>query len=412
MKKNIFKLKKKQSKEIAENLQSKIKAGFKENNKEIKALPTYINPNKNVKDGKVLVLDLGGTNFRAAIIEFSKGKVIIHPENGLEKNLTKYMKDDSNPKKEFPADELFEKMADLISGLDLKGVTSIGYCFSYPAESMLNGDATLIKWTKGVNIPEMVGKATGKLLLDYLNKHKAIKAKTQFTSIKVINDTVASLFAGVSLPDYDSYIGLIVGTGTNMASFFHADKIKKLNVEYKEKGLIPVNLESGNFQPPHLTTIDKLVDAMSGSQGEQLFEKAISGFYLGKILKYVFPSDEVEENFDARKLTTIMNYPDIHKKKYVRVARWIYIRSAQLVASSLTGLILELVAQDKSIKKICLTAEGSLFWSEDKKGKDYNKLVLEELHKLLADFGHGDIHVDINRLEDANLIGSAIAALS
>ena len=134
--------------------------------------------------------------------------------------------------------------------------------------------------------------------------------------------------------------------------------------------------------------------------------------YLGEILKSVFPCDEFEERFDAQKLTNIMNYPDIHKKRYVDVSRWIYKRSAQLVAASLAGLVMVLVSHDKSIKKIHLVAEGSLFWSEDRKGKNYKDLVSEELRKLLIEFNLSDVHVHISKMKNANLIGSAIAALS
>ena len=64
----------------------------------------------------------------------------------------------------------------------------IGYCFSYPAESVPGGDAKLLRWTKGVDIKEMVGEFIGKPLLDYLNERNKIK----FTGIKVVNDTIAS----------------------------------------------------------------------------------------------------------------------------------------------------------------------------------------------------------------------------
>jgi hexokinase len=106
-----------------------------------------------------------------------------------------------------------------------------------------------------------------------------------------------------------------------------------------------------------------------------------------------------------------MNFPDIHKKRYVRVSRWIYQRSAKLVAASLAGLILVLHAHDSSIKKVCLTAEGSLFWSHDSHGKNYKDIVLDELHGLLAEF-NVDIQVHIPIMANANLIGSAVAALS
>lgn len=123
----------------------------------------------------------------------------------------------------------------------------------------------------------MVGEFIGKPLLDYLNERNKIK----FTGIKVVNDTIASLFAGLTDNSYDAYIGLIVGTGTNMATFIPADKIEKLDQSCNAHGLIPVNLESGNFHPPFLTAIDDTVDAISGNPGKQRFEKAVSGMYLG-----------------------------------------------------------------------------------------------------------------------------------
>ncbi len=113
--------------------------------------------------------------------------------------------------------------------------------------------------------------------------------------------------------------------------------------------MIPVNLESGNFHPPFLTAVDNTVDVISGNPGRQRFEKAVSGMYLGDILKATFPLEEFEEKFDAQKLTSIMNYPDIYKDVYVQVAQWIYGRSAQLVVASLTGLIMLLKSYNKEI---------------------------------------------------------------
>lgn len=402
MKENIFELSTEQLKEIAESLQSKVEQGLSKENQEVQCIPTFISP-KAGAEGKSLVLDLGGTNYRVATVDFTNGKTTIRPENGWKKDLS-IMK-----KPGFTEEQLYKEQADPILEIKLDKPLPIGYCFSYPAKSDPDGDATLLRWTKGVAIPEMIGKKIGKSLVDYLNDKAE---KKQFTKANVINDTVASLFAGLTRSDYDAYIGLIVGTGTNMATFIDAGKITKLDNKEAFNGLLPVNLESGNFDPPHLTAIDEIVDASSGSFGAQRFEKAVSGMYLGEILKAVYPFDEFEEKFDAQKLTNIMGYPDIHKERYVRVARWIYERSAKLVAASLAGLILVMVSHNPAIKKIRLIAEGSLFWSEDRKGVDYKDIVIVELHRLLGSFGHKDVKVDIHHMENANLIGSAIAALS
>jgi hexokinase len=208
-----------------------------------------------------------------------------------------------------------------------------------------------------------------------------------------------------------------------MAALIHKESIEKLSKDYKGGELIPVNLESGNLKPKHgndeyLTPVDKLVDESSKDRKTQLFEKAMSGGYLGAIFRNTFPTIEIESKFDGEKLTNLMNYPAIYKEEYITAARRIYTRSAELVAASLAGLVLVLVSYedknkyDKSIQNICLAADGSLFWSDDKNGSDYNELVKKNLDELLESFGLGHIHFHVNKLDDANLIGSAIAALS
>lgn len=402
MEKNIFKLDNEQLKGIAHAFREKVEEGLNKNNAEIQCIPTFILPKATDVKGKALVLDLGGTNYRVAIVDFSTEKPIIYPNNGWKKDMS-IMKSPG-----YTREELFKELADLIVEIKREEEMPIGYCFSYPTESIPGGDARLLRWTKGVDIREMVGQFVGKPLLDYLNE----KNKIRFTGVKVLNDTIASLFAGLTDKSYDAYIGLIVGTGTNMATFIPSDKITKLDPECHVQGLIPVNLESGNFYPPFLTAVDDTVDATSDSLGKQRFEKAVSGMYLGDILKAAFPLEEFEEKFDARKLTAIMNYPDIHKDIYVQVAHWIYNRSAQLVAASLAGLIALLKSYNRDIHRVCLIAEGSLFWSESRKDKNYNILVMEKLQKLLRELELEDVEVHINSMDNANLIGTGIAALS
>ena len=403
MRNNIFELTTEELKNIANNLQKKIEEGLEKDGMEISCIPTHIIPQKEINDGKVLVLDWGGTNFRAAIVEFKDGKATIIETLSKDKKYPLSAKETVG----FDQNKLHEKMAGWIGELQNldQDVTKIGYCFSYPAASRLNGDAILLRWTKEINIPDMLEKPVGEPLIAYLNSHKDIK--TTFTDIKVINDTVACLFAGLSETGFDSYMGLIVGTGTNMASLMRLDKIEKL--KNKDSGSIPVNLESGNFYPPYLTIVDGLVDAMSNNKGHQRFEKAISGGYLGEVFKTVFSQEKIKYNFDGGALANMINNPDENPEEQVAVAQWIYDRSAKLVAASLTGLAQVLVAQDPSIKNICLAADGSVFWGRDKNNETYYKeLVSKELELLLP---KGVSITIIDEMADPNLIGSAIAAL-
>ena len=398
---NIFALTTEELKCIADKLQDRIEEGLQEDNREISCIPTHIHPKEQIEDGKVLALDWGGTNFRAAIVEYKNGnaKVIEECKNRLDHVVTTG----------FNQEKLHEKMAEFIGSLKQldSQVNKIGYCFSYPAASRLNGDAVLLRWTKGIDIPDMIGKPVGEPLLKYLNNHKDIQ--TTFTDVKVINDTVACLFAGlteltVEKKPFDSYIGLIVGTGTNMAGLMQLNKIEKLN--NKDEGMIPVNLESGNFNPPHLTVIDSLVDTMSNNKGQQRFEKAISGGYLGELFKAVFMSEKIKYNFDGADLSNILNNPAQNKKEHVDAANWIYERSAKLVAASLAGFAQVLVKQNGALKNIYLAADGTVFWSNN-----YAKLVEAELKTLLP-AGVVMTISEKEKMKEPNLIGSAIAALS
>jgi len=293
--------------------------------------------------------------------------------------------------------------------LDIPTNSPIGYCFSYPAKSLTNGDAELIHWTKGVNIDEMEGKAIGVPLVEYLNENTG----TNFYKIAVVNDTITSLFAGLLNPGYDAYIGLIVGTGTNMATFFPSEYIPKIKDLKGWAGETPVNLESGNFNPPHLTAMDNEVDLQSDNTGFQRFEKAISGMYLGRVFRAAFPKDALDANLDAAGLSRMMNHPEDYKPGYAETAFQIYERSAKLVAASIAGLVMNLNNAYPGLKKIQVLAEGSLFWSRVKTNDtSYVDMVNDCLKGLLNELGMADKEVQISRIENANLIGAAMAVLS
>jgi len=397
---NQFALTTSQLLDIANDLRHKIETGLHKDGTEIKCLPTYIHPKKDGIKGEATVFDLGGTNFRAAVVSVGEQTQI----TGIaEKDITE-MKTSG-----FTEDDLYVSQAQAINQLSLPKDSPIGYCFSYPAKSLINGDAELINWTKGVNIAGMAGNPIGKPLVKFLNKN----TNGNFGKIAVVNDTITSLFAGLMNPGYDAYIGLIVGTGTNMATFFPSDYIPKIQDLEGWTGETPVNLESGNFNPPHLTALDAEVDVNSDNKGFQRFEKAISGMYLGRVFRAAFPNDGLDINLDAAGLSRMMNNPDQFKLEYVETAFQIYERSAKLVAASIAGLVLNLNSAYPSVKTIQVLAEGSLFWSKVKThDAKYVDMVNACLEELLAKSGLSETKVDISRIENANLIGAAMSVLS
>jgi len=397
---NPFALTTSQLLDIANDLRQKIETGLQTDGTEIKCLPTYIHPKKDGIKGQATVFDLGGTNFRAAVISVDQETTIT---SLAEKNITE-MKNDG-----FTETDLYNSEAEVIKQLNLPADSSIGYCFSYPAQPMLNGDAELIVWTKGVNIPGMAGKPIGAPMVKYLNDtlNAGFNGK-----IAVVNDTITSLFAGLANPGYDAYIGLIVGTGTNMATFFPSDYIPKIAGMEGWSGETPVNLESGNHNPPHLAAFDTKVDEESDNKGFQRFEKSISGMYLGRVFRAVYPNDGFDESLDAAALSRMMNNPADYKAEYVETAFQIYERSAKLVAGSIAGLVLNLNSAYPSVKTVQVLAEGSLFWSKVKTNNAaYVDIVNATLKELLSEAGI-DSTVAISRIENANLIGAAMSVLS
>lgn len=427
MEKNIFELKAiKEAREertglvkTRDDFKEKVTEGIEKEGMEILSIPTLHIPNpkypanlSTLKNGKVLSIDWGGTNFRATIVEFKDGKATIIEEFDPKKVKAGYYELSAKVTSGYTRDNLYEKMAGWIEELNEldETVKHIGYCFSYPAAARLNGDAVLLRWTKGMDIPGMVGEPVGEPLLKYLNnRFKNSSKKIVFDSIKVINDTIACLFAGFSEVGYDSYIGLIVGTGTNMACLMPLNKIAKLNM--KSEDLIPVNLESGNFNPPYLTIIDRIVDAISNNKGSQRFEKAVSGGYLADMHQTIFNTSLFDADFNGGDMAKMINDPEGYDEEQVKVAKWIFDRSAQLVAATIAGLVQVLVEQSPgNIKKICLAADGSVFWGKDvkKNATPYKDKVSEELKALLPE---GVTVTIIDEMKNPNMVGAAISAL-
>jgi hexokinase len=398
--KNRFDLSDAQLIDIANDLTGKVEAGLQKDGTEIKCLPTYIHPKKDGIKGDATVFDLGGTNFRVASVSVAEKTSITAM---AEKDITEMKKQG------FTQQDLFKSQSKVLNQLNVIERSPIGYCFSYPAKSMTDGDAELITWTKGVGIKEMEGQPIGRPLLAFMNE----KCNHNFTAIKVVNDTITSLFAGLLNPGFDGYIGIIVGTGTNMATFFPSHYIPKIKSMKGWSGDTPVNLESGNFNPPHLTAMDDEVDAKSDNKGGQRFEKAVSGMYLGRVFKAAFPNEKLSDDFSAVDLSRMINNPADYKAEHVEVAYQIYERSAKLVAASMAGLVKNLYIANPKLKRVQVLAEGSLYWSQVKTGlASYAEIVNQHVASLVQIMGMPGVTVTVAQMENSNMIGAAMAVLS
>jgi hexokinase len=223
----------------------------------------------------------------------------------------------------------------------------------------------------------------------------------------VINDTVASLMAGTVVEEADGYIGLIVGTGNNMAAVLDPDEITKLPAEYNWRVPLPVNFESGNFTPPHLTQWDDKLDAETDNPQHQRFEKTVSGVYLASVFKAAMPESSLDPATGAKGVVDLAYHSDTATEAERQLALQILTRSSQLVAASLAGVVV-LLNDMHPRKSICIVAEGGLFWGDP----NYKTRTSETLKGLLTELGMGHISVDIVSVENANILGSTVSALS
>ena len=102
----------------------------------------------------------------------------------------------------------------------------------------------------------------------------------------IVNDTVGTLIAH-AYSDPQTYISVILGTGTNAAYVEKTANIKKWQSNDNE---VVINTEWGAYDEPTvlpITPYDIKLDRQSANPKKQIFEKMISGMYLGDITRLV-----------------------------------------------------------------------------------------------------------------------------
>lgn len=397
-----FKLSKSQMLDVANAFEAALVKGLNAEKQALKCLPAYTPINHQDYSGEVCVLDLGGSNLRASKVVLDNNRLCSIDE--ISEKLMPWQRGVN-----FDKSDYLGIQAKLIKPY-LSSLSLLGYCFSYPTNSLEGGDAELVGWTKGVQVNHMLNQPVGSELADFIH----LTYGDIITNIAVINDTVASLLAGLTLTQCDAYFSIVVGTGFNSSGLYPTKSISKLTLSIKEKYnavKLPVNLESGNFIPPHLSIFDSEVDQKSENPGLQRFEKAVSGMYLGRVLKAAFPEIDLDADLGAKGVVAFIEKQAVNSL-YRESAITLLIRSTQFVAAQLFGLIKHYINHvDDSAIHFRFVCEGGLFWACSSLGV-YADLVEQELTKLLVRSDYENLKVDICKIEQANLVGSAIAALT
>lgn len=256
-------------------------------------IPTFVTSIPNGKEkGLFLAADLGGTNFRVCSIDL-KG------DHTFELKQSKY-KIPNDIMKAQEAEELFSYLAKKVKAFldehhqdssSHENPLKLGFTFSFPVDQTALNRGTLIRWTKGFSIDDAVGKDVVELLQANL-----VILGVNVDVVALANDTVGTLLsrAYANNPDEtnaNTIIGCIFGTGTNGTYYEALDNIPKLDKDQVPKGVkgMVINTEWGSFDNtlkvlPN-TKYDEIVDKQTANPGYHLFEKRISGMFIGEILR-------------------------------------------------------------------------------------------------------------------------------
>jgi hexokinase len=255
-----------------------------------------------------LAVDLGGTNFRVCSIQLhgdstfslTQSKVAIPRSlmvsqsykelfQFLAKQVELFLETHHND--HFEATVRKRRLTGTTDSYREEEIFDLGFTFSFPVNQSSINRGTLLRWTKGFDIPDAVGKDVCIMLQDAINElHLPVRVAA------LVNDTVGTLMARsyTSPGETETLIGAIFGTGTNGAYVEHLKRVTKMDPSKgatfdQSKGQMVINTEWGSFDN-HLsvlpnTVYDEQLDAESVNPGIQMFEKRVSGMFLGEILR-------------------------------------------------------------------------------------------------------------------------------
>ncbi|KAL2338022.1 hypothetical protein Fmac_012468 [Flemingia macrophylla] len=427
---------------VADAMTVEMHAGLaSEGGSKLKMLITYVDnlPTGN-EEGLYYALDLGGTNFRVLRVHLGGKDGGIISQEFTEVSIPPNLMVGTS-------DALFDYIAaELVKFVDQENEPparqrELGFTFSFPVMQTSISSGNLIKWTKGFSIEDAVGQDVVAELT------KAIKRQgLDMRVTALVNDTVGTL-AGGRYANSSVIAAIILGTGTNAAYVERAQAIPKWHGPLPTSGEMVINMEWGNFRSSHLpvTEYDFALDAESLNPGEQIFEKLISGMYLGDIVRRVlckmaeeacFFGDDVppklrvpfmlrtpdmsamhhdssaDLNVVGSKLKNILEISDTSlevRKVVVEICNIVATRGARLSAAGIFGILQKLGKDTMSNgegQKNVIAMDGGLY----EHYTEYSKCLENTLRELVGEEVSESIIIEHSN--DGSGIGAALLAAS
>ncbi len=398
---------------------SEMEKGLKGEPSSLMMIPTFVGVNGKIPEGfSAAVLDAGGTNFRGAIVSI--------PPTITEKQNQPM----PGTKGEVDEESFYNAFASEVKRLEGKATCKkLGWCFSYPAEATKDLDAKLVRWTKNIKAPAIVGQFVGKELLK----------RTGGDGIAVVNDTVATLLAAKATEGsktYSSYIGFILGTGTNTAYVEKNKNILKMP-GLDQDGSMIINAESGAFDKAPRSKFDDAADAKTGNPGIGLLEKMIAGAYLGGVGLEIYKAAAKEGLFSKKAADAIGGLGSLETMDFdnfcagfkkegrdnvldsifsdpedavvaKRLGIPVFERAAVLTAVQLAAFVIKSGEGVDASAPVAINADGSTYYKT--RAIPFDATVRRELDEMLVQ--RRNVHYAITpQVDDAPMVGAAIAAM-
>uniref|UniRef100_A0A8P4FVV4 Hexokinase-2 n=1 Tax=Dicentrarchus labrax TaxID=13489 RepID=A0A8P4FVV4_DICLA len=349
----------------------------------LKMLPTFV---RSIPDGSekgdFIALDLGGSNFRILRVKVShekkqtvqmESKIYDTPEDIINGSGTRLF------------DHVAECLGDFMEKQNIKDKKlPVGFTFSFPCQQTKLDEGYLLTWTKRFKASGVEGMDVVKLL------NKAIKKR------------------GVSL---------VFCTGTNAC---YMEELRNIDLVEGDEGRMCVNTEWGAFGDDGRledirTEFDREIDRGSINPGKQLFEKMVSGMYMGELVRLILvkmaregllfegritPELLTKGKIETKHISAIEKSKEgLSKTREIltrlgvepstddcvavqHVCTIVSFRSANLIAAALAGILLRL-KENKGVARLRTTVgiDGSLY----KMHPQYARRLHKTVRRLVPD---------------------------
>ncbi|KAK4483637.1 hypothetical protein RD792_010838 [Penstemon davidsonii] len=430
--------------QVADAMTVEMHAGLaSEGGSKLKMLISYVdNLPTGDETGLFYALDLGGTNFRVMRVQLGGKEGVIKQESEEVSIPPHLMVGSSHELFDFIATALAKFVATEGEDFHLPAgkQRELGFTFSFPVRQLSLASGTLIKWTKGFLIEDAVGEDVVEELTKAMER-----VNLDMRVAALVNDTVGTL-AGGKYSNPDVIAAVILGTGSNAAYIERAHAIPKWQGLLPKTGEMVINMEWGNFRSSHLplTEYDISLDAESLNPGEQIFEKLVSGMYLGEIVRRVLCRMVEEASFfgdtipPKLKIPFILRTPDMSamhhdsssdlkvvgsklkdilevpnsslkmRKMIVELCDIVTSRGARLAAAGILGILKKIgrdTLKEGDNQKSVIALDGGLF----EHYTEFRNCMSSTLKELLGEVAE---YIVIELANDGSGIGAALLAAS